>query len=111
QLMPGTALYSVHILYRLNGELKIEALQKSLSEIIRRHESLRTRIEVVAGTPVQIIDKAVKVNLDVLDLSELQPDERELVRQQVIRREWLQPFDLQHGPFLRVKLIRLSQRE
>src|SRR6185312_4060924 len=30
---------------------------------------------------------------------------------QVIRREWLQPFDLQHGPFLRVKLIRLSQRE
>ena len=52
---------------------------------------------VVAGTTVQIIDKAVKVKLDVLDLSELKPDDRELERQQVIRREWQQPKGIQDG--------------
>src|ERR1043165_1843450 len=111
QLMPGTTLYSVPILYRLNGELKIEALEKSVSEIIRRHESLRTRIEVSAGSPVQVIEKPRRLKLEVLDLSELKSDDREPEVQRLIKCEWQQPFDLEHGPFLRVKLIALNDRE
>src|SRR6185503_14430773 len=84
QLRPGTTLYSVPMLFRLSGELKIEALQKSLTEIVRRHEALRTRIQVIGGTPVQVIEKTGKLNLDVRDLSGLKRDERETELQRLI---------------------------
>ena len=38
---------------RLKGELKVEALERTLSEIVRRHEVLRTRFVNVGGEPRQ----------------------------------------------------------
>src|ERR1051325_6949187 len=55
QLEPESAAYNIRVAVRLRGCLNIAALEQSLSEIVRRHESLRTNF-VIAGTePVQVI--------------------------------------------------------
>ena len=55
QMMPGTHFFNMPYVYRLSGELNVEALEKALREIIRRHEALRTVFGEVDGKPVQII--------------------------------------------------------
>src|SRR4029077_15983769 len=42
QLDPGSALYNVFVSYRMKGELKREALEWSIGELVSRHETLRT---------------------------------------------------------------------
>jgi acyl carrier protein len=56
QLEPGNAIYNIPGVMRLEGRLDLEALERSVNEIVRRHESLRTRFEVEAGESVQVID-------------------------------------------------------
>ena len=48
--------YNTAIALRLQGNLDVRALERSLAEVIRRHESLRTRFQAVEGAPVQVID-------------------------------------------------------
>src|SRR5207253_4557604 len=52
QLEPGNSLYNISAMYRMWGPLHIEALQKTINEIVRRHESLRTTFGSVDGQPV-----------------------------------------------------------
>src|SRR4051812_12965982 len=54
QLQPGGSEYNTSTQCRLSGELNLDALERSIREIIRRHETLRTRIGVVNGDPVQV---------------------------------------------------------
>src|ERR1041385_1510636 len=63
QLEPDNAIYNVPAAVRLQGNLNIEALERTLSEIIRRHESLRTTFADVNGFPVQVIKPAESVKL------------------------------------------------
>src|SRR5262249_20106413 len=55
QLSPDSPFYNVPFALRLSGVLDVPALQASLDEIARRHESLRTKFKVVASQPVQVI--------------------------------------------------------
>jgi amino acid adenylation domain-containing protein len=112
QLMPDTHLYNVPVHYRLQGELDVEALEKSFSEIVRRHEVLRTRIGMAGGQPVQIIDKPRRQKFEIADLSATQsPEERRAQLGQEMRAQWEQLFDLERGPLFRVKLIRYGRQE
>ncbi|HEV2727439.1 MAG TPA: condensation domain-containing protein, partial [Solirubrobacterales bacterium] len=52
QLEPGKALYNVPVAVRLRGELRVGAMQAALSEVVRRHEVLRTTFATVEGSPV-----------------------------------------------------------
>ena len=59
RLHPGLGLYNVPLVVRLEGELDVDALRRSiLHEVIRRHEVLRTRIVVRDGRPVPCVDAA-----------------------------------------------------
>ncbi|MGA2843054.1 MAG: condensation domain-containing protein, partial [Steroidobacteraceae bacterium] len=55
ELDPGSALYNIPVALSLDGALDVAALQRSLDEVVRRHEALRTRFETVAGRPVQVV--------------------------------------------------------
>src|SRR5579862_9488873 len=55
QFQPGTALYNIPSAQRLTGALDLPALQRSLDELVRRHESLRTTFAVIDNEPEQII--------------------------------------------------------
>src|SRR6185503_12285440 len=77
QLEPGSAVYNMPVGLRLVGELEVEALARALSEIVRRHEVLRTTFAVVDGLPVQVIEPAAELRLAVTELSELEGAEQE----------------------------------
>ena len=55
QLAPGQTAYNIPAVYRLSGELDVAALRRALSEIVRRHESLRTTFIADDGVPYQVV--------------------------------------------------------
>src|SRR5215813_4198786 len=70
QLEPGSTAYNMPTGLRLPGKLNVEALERSISEVVRRHDVLRTTFVTSNGEPVQVIAPAQQVRLSILDLSE-----------------------------------------
>src|SRR6185369_4770530 len=96
---------------RLRGELDVSALARTLEEVVRRHEALRTRIEVIGTEPYQVIDEQVELSLPVIDLSELDQQSRAETRERVKRQEASAGFNLSTGPVLRAKLIKQAPED
>ncbi|HEX8650921.1 MAG TPA: amino acid adenylation domain-containing protein, partial [Pyrinomonadaceae bacterium] len=111
QLEPTGTAYNVPIAMRFKGRLNIAALERSLGEVVRRHEVLRTSFGNVDGQPVQIVAPARPLTLPVMDLSELHEEEREAEATRLSLEDFRQPLDLAGGPPLRAKLLRLSADE
>jgi non-ribosomal peptide synthetase component F/acyl carrier protein len=101
ELDPGLPTYNVSAVVRIRGPLVREALEQALNVVIERHEILRTSFAVEANEPVQVIHPALRVRIDVTELPE--DDVPDAVRAEVGR-----PFDLVHGPLLRMRLLRVS---
>src|SRR5262249_44030708 len=110
-LLPGTALYNVYTGFQLEGELNLPALERSLNEIINRHEILRTTFPALHGQPLQKINETQPLNLGRNDLSDRSDTEREGELSRLIREEALRPFDLEHGPLLRAMLLKQGEQD
>ena len=110
QMEPGSSSYNMPAAVRLKGRLDVEALQRTLDEVVRRHEVLRTTFVAINGEAVQVIAPASQVKLPVLDLSKLPEEQREREARLLAQAEAAQPFDLSVGPLLRVQLLQLVQR-
>jgi amino acid adenylation domain-containing protein len=111
QYSPGEATFNVTSAVRIIGPLDVEAFGWSFAQIVRRHEALRTTFAQVDGRPVQVIRDDLTIPLDVLDLSGLEPAERERELQRHATDEARQPFDLECGPLARCRLIVLRESE
>ncbi|HWN42411.1 MAG TPA: amino acid adenylation domain-containing protein [Thermoanaerobaculia bacterium] len=111
RLEPGNPAYNLAGGLRLSGPLDAAALARALSEVVRRHEALRTTFTGVDGTPVQVIAPPAPLPLPVLDLTELPAAGRAAVESELAHGEARRPFDLARGPLLRALLVRLSDRE
>ena len=105
----GTAVYNIPLAYRMKGALQRGALEQSLNEIVRRHESLRTTFAGHDGQVVQRIVAELKLELPLVDLTGHADRNAELRR--LLGREGQQPFDLENGPLLRARLFRLAEQE
>ena len=90
----------------MSGKLDADALERSLNEIVRRHEILRTTFSVESGEPVQVVREQLRLSLPVIDLREF-PDREERAQRET-REEALLPVDLKNGPLVRGKLLRLA---
>jgi amino acid adenylation domain-containing protein len=110
QLEPDSPAYNIPAGVYLDGELDIAALTDSLSAVVARHETLRTTFAVQGGQAVQVIHPAEPFPLPQLDLGALPPAEREARIQQLIGQEARAPFQLDRGPLLRARLLRLEPR-
>ena len=111
QLEGSKAPYIKHGALRMTGNLNVLALKRSLSEIVRRHEVLRTSFPTVNGTPTQVINPHSTININVVDLQEHPEQERKTVLQQQIQQEGTTPFDLEVAPLIRFKLWQLDTTE
>jgi len=96
---------------RLEGRLDLVALERCVNEIVRRHETLRTRFEVEAGEPAQVIAPWEYRKLEVEDLTGLPLEERESEVGRMTREEAETGFDLSRGQLLRMKVLKLGAEE
>ena len=111
QLEPNRPIYNLPDTHRFRGPLDLDALQRSLSEIVRRHELLRTTFQMVDGQPVQVIAPPQPLELPVIDISHLPDAERAAKAQQLADEDSNKPFDLSRGPLFRAQLVRLMEEE
>ncbi len=111
QLQPGDTSENIHMAVCLTGLLDIQALERTLNEVVRRHEVLRTTFAERDGQPVQIISPPQPFSLPLIDLCPLPAEERQQKAQQLATAEAVRPFDLSRGPLLRLNLLRLDATE
>ena len=111
QLDPDSTAYNIPGAVRLAGLLNLPAFDQALGEIVRRHETLRTTFPAREGLPAQVIHPPQSQPLPIINLSELSPGDQARATEQLAVAEALRPFDLERGPLLRVKLLRLGAQE
>ena len=111
QLEPGHASYNIPAAVSLLGRLDVSALGQALSEVVRRHEVLRTTLVSDKGIPRQVIAGSLELPLELEDLSGLPEDERQTRATARIREEAQRPFDLARGPLVRACLLRMGEQE
>jgi amino acid adenylation domain-containing protein len=111
QLEPDSYFYNVSAAVRLTGKLDVAALEQTLNELVRRHETLRTTFASIEGQPVQLIAPSMELRLSMVELDHVAEVEREATARELAVNEAKLPFDLSHGPLLRVTLLRLGAQE
>src|SRR5262249_44655616 len=87
------------------------ALQKALSEIVNRHEVLRSRIIEIDAEPFQEIASPFTFVLPVIDLSHLLEEQAEVEVQRLSIDDARQLYTLGDAPLMRAKLLRLGEQE
>jgi acyl carrier protein len=106
---PSPSLWNVVAPFRIRGPLDVDAFRSSVESLVRRHEILRTGYVERDGRRLAIVRPPEPVDIPVFDLRE-EPD-RERVAEEIAERERLEPFDLEQGPLLRLRLLRLGDEE
>jgi amino acid adenylation domain-containing protein len=108
RLDAGGVTYNLGIAFRLRGDLSGELLERALTEIARRHETLRTTFTEEDGVPHQVVAPARPVALAVDDLSGTPLDARDAAAARHANDEVRRPFDLVRGPLFRARLARFG---
>ncbi|PYP82399.1 MAG: non-ribosomal peptide synthetase, partial [Blastocatellia bacterium AA13] len=111
QMESGGSAFNVYAAVRVRGNLNQQAFQNTLTEIVRRHEVLRTRFGVGGGQPIQIIDPPGPFEITESDLTATPAAEQESEIERIAREEALRPFNLLTGPLLRTRLLKLAERD
>ena len=108
QLEPASPSYNIPAGFWLKGLLDVAALERSLNEILRRHEILRASFPAADGTPIQVIAAERHLTLAIETVVDLSKTTVEAV-QILAREEAIRPFNLAEGPLIRVRLFQLAE--
>ena len=106
-----TSAYHVPRALRMKGPLNSEALEYALNGIVARHEVLRTTYREVDGSPLQFVADSATVHLERIDLSGLEPQEREKQANHILVEEGRHKFDLANDLLLRALLLRMADQD
>ncbi|RYZ37608.1 MAG: amino acid adenylation domain-containing protein, partial [Myxococcaceae bacterium] len=109
QLEPGTSLYNMPVVVRLEGHLDVGALERALREVVRRHEALRTTFVEQDGQAFQVIHPSLSLGLVHVDLRGIDAAAREAESRRQVEQETIRPFDLGRGPLIRARLFTLGE--
>ncbi|HST62950.1 MAG TPA: condensation domain-containing protein, partial [Longimicrobium sp.] len=111
RLEPGGTAYSMPRVWRIPGPLDVAALERAVDALVRRHETLRTRLEERGGELVQVVAPPAPFRLAVTDLSALPPAEAVAGLERLAHADASAPFRLEEGPLFRASLVRLAAGE
>jgi hypothetical protein len=106
RLYPRRLTYNETISIRKDGPLDVDALRRTLAEMMRRHESLRTHLRVVDGRPVQVVGPVPEFDLPVVDLAHLSAEEAELEAVSRVAEVAQARYDLRSDDLVRPRLFR-----
>jgi acyl-CoA synthetase (AMP-forming)/AMP-acid ligase II len=109
--LPDLPFFNILYVLRLRLACDAAVLERSINEIVRRHEILRTTLAVLDGRHVQVISPQLTISLLFDDLHALPNSKKQTVLQRIIQEELVHPFDLAKGPLIRARLLRLGEQE
>jgi amino acid adenylation domain-containing protein len=109
EMAGARGVYNMPLGARLVGPLDVDALERSLMEIVRRHGALRTGFEDEGGTPIQVVHEHRHLELERHDLSGL--DEPDSEAQRFADEFASRPFSLKTDILVRAALLRLRPDE
>ncbi|HEX6036759.1 non-ribosomal peptide synthetase [Longimicrobium sp.] len=112
QVEPGRSVYNLPGASLVSARVDIPTLERAFSEVLRRHEALRTVFRLVDGEPRQIVQPPWDFKVEMCDI---RGPHGEAADEAAIRRTISQlgaiPFDLANGPLVRVHLVRVSDAD
>src|SRR5918911_2752443 len=111
QLEPNQSYYTISIVRRLKGAFDLAVFERALTEMVRRHESLRTSFRVIDQLPVQVIGDPEPFRVPLIDLSMLPPPERRAEARRLAWEDSKRPFVLSEGPLFRLTLLRMADQD
>jgi amino acid adenylation domain-containing protein len=104
----GNIAYNFQVTIWFWGALDPDTLRRTLEELVRRHEVLRTSFPTVHGRPVQVIHPPTPIELPVVDLRGVPAGERQEVSERILAETVRKPFDISRLPLIRWRLLRLE---
>lgn len=107
QLQPDDLALNVSFAYQLSGQLNISALEKTFSEVIKRHEIMRT-VFINQGA-FQSILPFTHFHLPMIDIEAENVENPVAYAQEILSDISRKPYDLAQGPLFRVQLIKLAE--
>jgi len=111
QLDPQSSAYNIPAALRLHGPLNVAALQQSFDVLLERHQSLRSRFVEDDGQVMQALAAFTSLSIEQHDLRAEPAAQRFDFAMKKVEQEIARPFDLQHGPLLRVSLLQLEAED
>jgi amino acid adenylation domain-containing protein len=111
KLFPGNHFFNMPYVYQIDGNLNLAALERSIEEIINRHEALRTFFAEIDGRPVQMVRPPARFHLPIVDMRNRDATEISDSAAEIIFDARQQPFDLALDPLVRIKLLRLTDKK
>ncbi|AQS67076.1 non-ribosomal peptide synthetase [Streptomyces pactum] len=109
-ILGPSSRYNVPAAVEIEGDLDVAALRLALRTLVDRHEPFRTTIRAVGGVPHQVVEAAMELPLEIIDLQGEPEEQREQVLVDRIGASAQRPFDVERGPLLRAELYRLADQ-
>ena len=100
--------YNIPAAFRVKGDLDSAALEQALNEMIARHEVLRSCVREVDGQPWQEILPSLRIELPVIDLSQLSGEQAESETRRLSSADARRLYDLANAPLIRATLVKLA---
>ncbi|CAI8806397.1 arthrofactin-type cyclic lipopeptide synthetase C [Pseudomonas sp. IT-232MI5] len=107
QMGGGNTAYNIPLGLHLRGRLDAEALHRALARIVARHETLRSRFAQL-NDEAQVLIAPVDSGLSLIEEDWRQQPQTDEALRALIETEARGPFNLQDGPLIRGRLLRLA---
>jgi len=111
QLNPNIPIFNTFKAYKINGPLNITRLEKSINEMLKRHEVLRMRFPNINGSPVPRISEYLTITLQEKDVSNQLKNQHDGKITDLCNKIIQQPIELTKGSILRVELMKTDSNQ
>jgi amino acid adenylation domain-containing protein len=111
QLAPDSRMLNEVLEIRKTGALDLDALRRAVSEVVARHDALRTTFHLIDGVPHQMVGEPMEVDVPLSDFSDLDAAAAAARTVDIVTADSMQPYDLAMGPLIRPRVIRIADDE
>src|SRR5439155_9845784 len=99
--------YNESLKLEFQGPFDIAIFRTAVQRVVERHPILLARISA-DGDSQTVPAERVTIEVPVVDLCDLDASNRELRAAEVVQQESIAPFDLNSGPLIRARVVRMS---
>jgi amino acid adenylation domain-containing protein/non-ribosomal peptide synthase protein (TIGR01720 family) len=111
QMDPNVHYFNHTHAFRLKGALNIDAVERAINEMVRRHENFRTALPEIDGKPRAVVAPQLQIPLERVEVPEFPVEDRYERLQALVTAYTCRPFDLLNGPLVRATLFRVTEHE